>query len=233
MHAFLITGTDENDRTSVVESLLKLWQVHPADRHELTESGSSIGIAETKSFLSLLKLTPMLSEYAVGIIRHAHLMTPEAQNSLLKILEEPSPRCRFIICSPETERMLPTVVSRCFVKPAPRKALPAVDPKVSLLLEELPHLSEGQLLAKTDTIAATREDSRTFMVNALISLHQSFSASQSDRSGNISYQDKAVQAHKLLRGLSYLEANVNPKSCLDMVFLNLSEGDWTSVTAVL
>src|SRR5207249_1485502 len=42
----------------------------------------------------------------------AHLMTVEAQNALLKLIEEPPPRTRFLLVAERLEALVPTVRSR-------------------------------------------------------------------------------------------------------------------------
>ena len=49
----------------------------------------------------------------VVIIRDAENMTFQAQNSLLKILEEPPQSTFFILTSAHSDQLLPTVISRC------------------------------------------------------------------------------------------------------------------------
>ncbi len=49
----------------------------------------------------------------VFVIDEAELMTAEAQNSLLKVLEEPPPRVTFILLCRSEQELLPTTRSRC------------------------------------------------------------------------------------------------------------------------
>jgi len=51
--------------------------------------------------------------YKVAIVNPAHLMTPSAANSVLKTLEEPSPRTLLILITSQPSMLLPTVRSRC------------------------------------------------------------------------------------------------------------------------
>jgi DNA polymerase-3 subunit delta' len=51
--------------------------------------------------------------FKTAIIDRAHLMTVEAQTSLLKTLEEPKGTACFILISEYPESLLPTVLSRC------------------------------------------------------------------------------------------------------------------------
>jgi DNA polymerase-3 subunit delta' len=53
-------------------------------------------------------------KYRVIIIDHAHLMNPESQNALLKNLEEPPPGVLFILLTSAINRLLPTIISRCW-----------------------------------------------------------------------------------------------------------------------
>jgi DNA polymerase-3 subunit delta' len=78
-----------------------------------SESGQSItidGIRQVKNFVSL-------SAYSGNrkfiIIDEAQLMTDEAQNASLKILEEPNPSSIMILVTSNPGLLLPTVVSRC------------------------------------------------------------------------------------------------------------------------
>ena len=49
----------------------------------------------------------------VGLVEDAHLMSREAANAFLKILEEPPPRTVFLLLAPSRTAVLPTVRSRC------------------------------------------------------------------------------------------------------------------------
>lgn len=53
-------------------------------------------------------------KYRVIIIDQAHLMNQEAQNALLKNLEEPPPGVLFILLTSAINRLLPTIISRCW-----------------------------------------------------------------------------------------------------------------------
>lgn len=53
------------------------------------------------------------SSYRIFLIRDADRMTPQAANSLLKILEEPPPSWLFILTATDSSLLLPTLVSRC------------------------------------------------------------------------------------------------------------------------
>lgn len=81
---------------------------------ESSESGQTIAIEEVRKIKNFVSLSPYGSgPYKFIIIDDAHLMTVEAQNALLKILEEPSASSILILVSAYPEALLPTIFSRC------------------------------------------------------------------------------------------------------------------------
>jgi len=78
-----------------------------------TEKPKRIGIGEVRAAKAKLSLKPYGSQVNVCVIEDAHLMTPEAANALLKMLEEPPGKSLIVLISDKKEALLPTVVSRC------------------------------------------------------------------------------------------------------------------------
>ncbi len=88
--------------------------VHP-DVVEIAipEDKRSIGIAESRSLLQRLSLRPTRSGPRIGIVRDAGDMTVDAQNAMLKLLEEPPGFAVIVLVADNASSMLPTVRSRC------------------------------------------------------------------------------------------------------------------------
>lgn len=76
------------------------------------ENRDSIGIEIIRVLKNFLWRKPVFSKYRLLIINSAEKLTLEAQNSLLKILEEPPPHCLLILISHSQENLLPTLISR-------------------------------------------------------------------------------------------------------------------------
>lgn len=72
-----------------------------------------IGINDIRELKKILSLKTQGNIYRPVVINSAENLTEEAQNSLLKILEEPGERNVFILISKNLELLLPTIVSRC------------------------------------------------------------------------------------------------------------------------
>jgi len=72
-----------------------------------------IGINQIREMQHVASLPPFEGRYKVFIINGAELLSSEAANCLLKILEEPEDRVIFILLATDDRLLLPTVVSRC------------------------------------------------------------------------------------------------------------------------
>lgn len=86
-----------------------LLVIDPSD----SESGQSIAIDEIRKIKNFVSLSPYSGSRQLVIINDAHAMTVEAQNALLKILEEPNPASSFILVTSSPNLLLPTIGSRC------------------------------------------------------------------------------------------------------------------------
>ena len=82
---------------------------------EVEKEETTHGIETIRGLKRQLALKPWGGGYRVVVIVEVERATEEAQNALLKILEEPPSKTFFILTSVETERVLPTVLSRCRV----------------------------------------------------------------------------------------------------------------------
>lgn len=74
----------------------------------------SIKKEEIKDTLTLFQKTPLERKgIMIYVIHLVENMTPEAVNSLLKFLEEPSPSTYAILTTQNEDKVLPTIISRC------------------------------------------------------------------------------------------------------------------------
>jgi DNA polymerase III delta' subunit len=95
---------------------------HP-DLHRLAPQGpgGQIKIGDSNSpepgtarhLMGELSLTSSEGGARIAIVEQAHRLNDDAQNALLKLLEEPPPGVTIILCADDEERLLPTVRSRC------------------------------------------------------------------------------------------------------------------------
>lgn len=83
-----------------------------ADLFSIKKDTNSIGVDQVKTLISWNAQKPYQGEYKLGIIYDAHKLTPEAQNTLLKTLEEPSPNTQILLITNHVSSILNTIRSR-------------------------------------------------------------------------------------------------------------------------
>ena len=82
------------------------------DFHRIRAEGTSIGVEEIRNIQSDVTIRPMYSKRKVYIVEDADRMTIQAQNSLLKTLEEPPAYVVIILTASNYDALLETVRSR-------------------------------------------------------------------------------------------------------------------------
>jgi DNA polymerase III delta prime subunit len=82
-------------------------------RGEFGTRGRSVGIDLVRLVIEALSKHPFEGKRSVVAIFEAHLATTEAQNALLKLLEEPPPSAAIVLVTEYPDRLLPTIRSRC------------------------------------------------------------------------------------------------------------------------
>ncbi len=89
------------------------WQENNPDLFQVKSDESSIGIDLAKKIVDWAGKAPFSHQVKVGIIWEAQKLTPEAQNSLLKTLEEPQHNTLIVLVTSNISALLSTILSRC------------------------------------------------------------------------------------------------------------------------
>ena len=114
-HSYIFSGIKGVGKYSFAKDFAKciLEDSMMQDYYKLGPDGKSIKVSQIRELQNVINIKPTFSKKSVYIIDDADLMTIEAQNSLLKTLEEP-PEYAVIILIVHNERsILSTVKSRC------------------------------------------------------------------------------------------------------------------------
>ncbi|MDR2169849.1 MAG: DNA polymerase III subunit gamma/tau [Planctomycetaceae bacterium] len=77
------------------------------------DGASNRGIDEIRQLRLNASICPSRAKYKIYIIDEVHMLTREAFNALLKILEEPPEHVKFIFCTTEPTKIPITILSRC------------------------------------------------------------------------------------------------------------------------
>lgn len=132
-HAYLFTGSRGTGKTTCARILAKALNcLHPVDGNPCLEceicrdaedgvlsdiieidAASNNGVDDVRDLRDGAVYTAERCKYRIYIIDEVHMLTKEAFNALLKIMEEPPPHVKFILATTEIHKVLPTILSRC------------------------------------------------------------------------------------------------------------------------
>ncbi len=87
--------------------------IHPDVVQIEPDAGASIKLEQMRELKRSAAFELHLGRCRVVTVNHAHRMTMEAANSILKLLEDPPPNTVFILITPHPELLLGTIRSRC------------------------------------------------------------------------------------------------------------------------
>ena len=116
------------------------------------QEGKDIKVNQVRDLQHQLALAPYQSPYRIGLLHGFQDANANAQNAMLKTLEEAPPKVILLLTADDAEALLPTIVSRCEVlrlRPLPLARIaeyltlkfPALKPET---IQILTHLSEGR-----------------------------------------------------------------------------------------
>jgi DNA polymerase III delta prime subunit len=110
-NSIVITGGNARERIKNAEEIAKS-QSSPFDI-SVFDTTDARGIALSKEIIQIASRRPFEGQVSSILILEAQSLTIEAQNALLKTLEEPTESSALILTAPTTDSLLPTIASRC------------------------------------------------------------------------------------------------------------------------
>ncbi|MDY5212731.1 DNA polymerase III subunit [Intestinibacter sp.] len=116
-HAYMFEGPNGVGKNTMARELAAILLemenlFNSPDYIEIKPDGNSIKIAQIRKLQSDILVKPYKS-YKIYVIDEAQKMTVEAQNALLKTLEEPPKYAIIILITDNKESLLDTIKSRC------------------------------------------------------------------------------------------------------------------------
>lgn len=143
-HAYLLVGTRGTGKTSTARLLAKAMNCEtvreaqksgrPLDKKEIPcnkceacknfssspdnsefDAASNRSVEDMNRLLSSAYFAPLVSHKKTYIIDEVHMLSTEAINSILKVIEEPPPHVAFLLATTELNKVPMTIRSRCQV----------------------------------------------------------------------------------------------------------------------
>lgn len=140
-----LKSNDMFDKGVHPDFLLVDYSYQAAILDERVEDQKSLKIETIREVVKFSNLKPSYSSKKVIIINDADKMTIDAQNSILKTLEEPGENTILILITSNINLILPTVISRCYCLNFTRLK---DDEVMSILIEKGVELKRAELLSK-------------------------------------------------------------------------------------
>lgn len=150
-HAYLFTGAPGTGRRSLALELAKAVncqkppspgeycddcrvckQINKLQQPDLSiveaeAEGAMIKVDQVRELQHSLSLAPFEARYRVALLRNFHLANANAQNALLKTLEEAPRQVILLVTADSAENVLPTIASRCEILRLRPLAVPALE----------------------------------------------------------------------------------------------------------
>ncbi len=216
MHSYLIIGSLEQIRLTEIQARLDALDISEFDVITINASQSSIGINDVREFISKLQLLPSQSPMVAGIISDASLLTMEAQQALLKTLEEPPSTAILFLGISQKNILLPTILSRLESVVLKEKNT-ALTPNRSIdeaLIENLLNASSGQRLSILSLPCKTKEESKVFLSDAINILREKLALHTSSNTTHI-----ATILTRLLKLYDINQSSMNMQLLIESAFL--------------
>jgi len=182
MHSFLITTKDKNKASEYISNFLKEKDIYPIDVSKPAYE-KAMGIEDVRNIQKKILLKPFKGKTKAVIIQAYENITTEAQNALLKILEEPPSNTIIIISTQKKELLLPTIISRC-------KIIELKETEINLINEDMLALNNtlnillngkiGEKLKIAQDISKNKDEASSWLEKMAIFTRESLIANYND-----------------------------------------------------
>ncbi len=224
MTSFVVASADKEKRVAYIEEYCRELDIDKFDvtlieKDSSAKTVSSIGIDEIKDIHKNIFLKPIKSDVKAIILEDAHLLTTQAQNALLKVLEEPPEHTIIILGTDTAEALLATILSRCQVIELPTENTTLSEeeiPEYTEFIENLHIMKIGERLKKAEILAKDKDEAIIWISKLILALRNKLLSEKSDSRllKNIKY---VQQVHTLLK-----TTNVNPRFAIENTLLSLN-----------
>ena len=134
------------------------------------DAASRTGIDDVRELIESSKYNPTSAKYKIIILDEVHMLSKQAFNGLLKTLEEPPPRLKFIFATTEVKKIPATIISRCQRFDLHRVSIKDLMENLKKILKiENGKISEGALMLIAKAAEGSVRDSLSLLDRALVS----------------------------------------------------------------
>jgi len=218
--SYLVTGP-EDSRRKQTQSLAKTLGIDltrvSLDIFFISPQKSSVTIDQIRDLKNHIFQKPLKLNYKFILIEKAHKLTHEAQNALLKILEEPPSHAIIVLEAKDKSQLLPTIQSRIVIK----QARPTDQPFETKRIKESNLLTEKNIVKLLEKIPVI-DNPIQWLDDQIILLHKMLKKKISANQPAISPAKISDLIEKCAKTKQMIEANVNPRFALANLIFSIS-----------
>lgn len=221
-HAYCIVHPQKSVRDREVARMIDKQAILDVDLWISTSPTVTIG--EIRSLIKFLSLKPFTSAYKAAIVE-ADLLTLEAQQALLKTLEEPPAKSLLLLPVSNDDKLLSTIVSRCTI-------IRLIDIRTQLSTEQndtaelfwknLSLLSIGERLELATEVAKDRGQVELWLIEQISICHSLLRRSVFEESVHPRPLEYCLLIRQLNQTHYFVHNNISVKLALDHLFISFS-----------
>ncbi len=216
MQSFLVIAKEKNKALEYITNFLKEKEINSLDI-SLQIYEKAMGIEEVRNIQRTVLLKPFRGKTKAVVIQAYENITTEAQNALLKILEEPPANTLIIISAATRELMLPTIISRCKVIILQEKETQLTKDDLQKFHEDLNILLNGKIgdkLRIAQDITKDKENTPLWLEKMSIFVKNVLAQKNND----VKYLNFLKELQKTYRDIK--STNVSQRTALENLFLS-------------
>lgn len=204
MQSILISSKDKLRGREETEKIFKNLKIHKFDV-TILEYEKAVGIKDAREIQEKVYLKPLKSEVRAILLDATTGITIEAQNALLKTLEEAPDATLIIVQVLNANEILPTILSRCKIIEVDSKKIYA---DTSTILKMI-NSGKGDRLKIAQDLSKDKTEALDFLESLIIDLRKNLM---------VNYK-KIKLTQKFYTNIK--NTNVNLRLALENLFLNL------------
>ncbi len=183
---------------------------------------SSIGIKQMQELKQWSSNKPYFSINKLAVITSAEILTNEAQNSILKLLEEPTDSTHYILVTKNLGKLLPTIISRCELVYDNAESDKLYDISQFIESDQLDRFQYVEKLLKIDDTSQKLAVTETFLIS-LLDYQRKNMLTLAKAKNKVAETNKAMSdIETISKTFNMICARVPAKTALDYLVMNIN-----------